>query len=74
MKHHIYVEALPKDLPHDIQIDISKIEEAIKQYDYLLSRDKNYILANYNLGAITLELKNDPKTAINYFSCGNYTK
>lgn len=48
--------------------DISKIEEAIKQYDYLLSRDKNYFLANYNLGAITLELKNDPKTAINYFT------
>lgn len=48
--------------------DILKIDEAVKQYEYLLTRDKNYFLANYNIGAITLELKNDPKTAITYFT------
>lgn len=48
--------------------DINKIDEAINQYNYLLSKDKTYFAALYNLGAIQLELKNDPKKSINYFT------
>ncbi|MFN7910227.1 MAG: tetratricopeptide repeat protein [Bacteroidota bacterium] len=48
--------------------DINQIEEAINQYNYLLSKDKTYYAALYNLGAIQLEIKNDPKKSIDYFS------
>lgn len=48
--------------------DVNKIDEAIIQYNYLLSKDKTYYAALYNLGAIQLELKNDPKKSIDYFT------
>lgn len=48
--------------------DINQIDEAVNQYNYLLSKDKTYFAALYNLGAIHLEIKNDPKKSINYFN------
>lgn len=38
IKDHVLVEALPMDLPHDIQIDISKLETA---HDVIFVKDLN---------------------------------
>jgi tetratricopeptide (TPR) repeat protein len=48
--------------------DLGKIDEAISTYENILAKNKNCDQCCYNIGAIYLELKNDPKKAIDYFS------
>lgn len=48
--------------------DLGKYDEAIAGYLVLLNKDKTYNQANYNLGAIYLNIKNDYQKAIDYFT------
>jgi tetratricopeptide (TPR) repeat protein len=48
--------------------DLEKYDEAIAEYVSLLNKDKTYNQANYNLGAIYLDIKKDYKKAIDYFT------
>lgn len=48
--------------------DMGKFDEAISTYDALLQKDNTYNQANYNIGAIYLDVKKDYKKAIEYFT------
>lgn len=48
--------------------DLGKYDEAITEYTALLNKDKNYLQAAYNIGAIQLNIKKDYKKAIDYFT------
>jgi tetratricopeptide (TPR) repeat protein len=48
--------------------DLGKIDEAISTYESILAKNKNCDQCCYNIGAIYLELKKDPKKAIRYFT------
>ena len=48
--------------------DLGKIDEAIKGYEAILTSNKNCENCYYNLGAIYLEIKNDPKKALEQFT------
>lgn len=48
--------------------DMNKIPEAIAEYDKMLAINKDNAMVLYNLGAITLDKKNDAEKAIDYFS------
>jgi tetratricopeptide (TPR) repeat protein len=48
--------------------DIGKAEESIKEYEAILSQNKECENCYYNLGAIYLEIKNDPKKALEMFT------
>ncbi len=48
--------------------DLGKFDEAITEYIALLNKDKNYFQANYNIGAIYLDVKNDYPKAIEYLT------
>lgn len=48
--------------------DMGKYDEAITEYQALLTKDKNYNQANYNIGAIYLDVKKDYTKAIEYFT------
>jgi tetratricopeptide (TPR) repeat protein len=48
--------------------DLNKIDESITLYKEILVRNKDNSDALYNLGAISLEKKKNPKEAVDYFS------
>ncbi|MBX3163348.1 MAG: tetratricopeptide repeat protein [Bacteroidetes bacterium] len=48
--------------------DIGKIDEAVKEYEALISENKTCENCYYNLGAIYLNLKQDNKKALDYFT------
>ena len=48
--------------------DLGKVDEAIKEYEDMIKKNKTCDQCLYNLGAIYLELKNEPGKAIDYFS------
>lgn len=48
--------------------DLGKYDEAVNEYSSLLNKDKNNEQAIYNLGAIYLEVKDQPEKAIEYFN------
>jgi len=48
--------------------DLGKYDEAITEYTALLNKDKNFLQANYNIGAIYLDVKNDYPKAIEYLN------
>lgn len=48
--------------------DLGKYDEAIAEYTSLLNKDKSYLKANYNIGAINLNIKKDYKKAIEFFT------
>lgn len=48
--------------------DLGKYDEAITEYIALLNKDKNFMQANYNIGAIYLDVKNDYAKAIEYLN------
>ncbi|HWY10865.1 MAG TPA: tetratricopeptide repeat protein [Bacteroidia bacterium] len=48
--------------------DLNKIDESIALYQQILKADKDNANVLYNLGAISLDKKKDPNTAIDYFS------
>lgn len=48
--------------------DLGKYDEAITEYIALLNKDKSYAQANYNLGAIYLDVKGSYEKAIEYFN------
>lgn len=48
--------------------DLNRIEECIVMYQQVLKMNKNNKNVLYNLGAISLNMKKDAKTAIDYFS------
>ncbi len=48
--------------------DLEKYDDAILEYNLLLTKDKNYLEAHYNLGAIYLDIKKDYTKAIEKFS------
>ncbi|MDZ4665841.1 MAG: tetratricopeptide repeat protein [Bacteroidota bacterium] len=48
--------------------DVGKFDEAISEYMALLNKDKNYLQANYNIGAIYLDVKSDYPKAIEYLN------
>ncbi len=48
--------------------DLNKIDESIALYQEILKVNKNNANALYNLGAINLDKKKNPNTAIDYFS------
>jgi tetratricopeptide (TPR) repeat protein len=48
--------------------DIGKYDEAIETYEFLLKTDNTYNQANYNIGAIYLDVKKEYKKAIEYFT------
>lgn len=48
--------------------DIGRVDEAIKEYEVLISENKSCENCYYNLGAIYLNLKKDNKKALEYFT------
>jgi tetratricopeptide (TPR) repeat protein len=48
--------------------DIGKFDEAIETYEALLVKDNTYNQANYNLGAIYLDVKKEYKKAVECFT------
>jgi len=48
--------------------DVGKIDEAIKEYEALAAKSASCDDCYYNMGAIFLELKKDPKKAVGYFT------
>jgi len=48
--------------------DLGKYEEAITEYNALLNKDKTFTQANYNLGAIYLNIKKNYSKALEYFT------
>lgn len=48
--------------------DIAKADEAIAIYDNILKIDSTHIFSLFNKGAITLDLKKDPKSSLQYFT------
>jgi tetratricopeptide (TPR) repeat protein len=48
--------------------DLGKVDEAIKIYEGILLTDKGCDNCYYNMGAIYLQLKNDPKKALEQFT------
>lgn len=48
--------------------DLGKTDEAVKEYEAILSKNKNCANCYYNLGAIALEIQKDNKKALEYFS------
>lgn len=48
--------------------DLGKYDEAITEYIALLNKDKTFMQANYNIGAIYLDVKNDYPKAIEYLN------
>lgn len=48
--------------------DLGKTDEAIKEYEAILVNNKSCENCYYNLGAIYLEIKNDPKKALEQFT------
>ncbi len=48
--------------------DLNKIDEAIKEYENIISKDQNCYNCYYNLGAIYLEVKKDNKKALEKFT------
>ena len=48
--------------------DLGKTEEALQEYDHILSRNKNCDNCHYNIGAIYLEVKKDAKKALEAFT------
>lgn len=48
--------------------DMGKIDEAIKEYEALLKSDAGCFKCCYNIGALQLEIKKEPKKALEQFS------
>jgi tetratricopeptide (TPR) repeat protein len=48
--------------------DLGKVDDAIAEYEIILSKNKNCDNCLYNLGAINLELKKDNEKALDYFT------
>jgi tetratricopeptide (TPR) repeat protein len=48
--------------------DLGKYDEAITEYTALLNKDKNYAQADYNIGAIYLDVKGEYQKAIEHFN------
>ena len=48
--------------------DLNKIDEAIKEYENIISKDASCYNCYYNLGAIYLEIKKDNKKALEKFT------
>lgn len=48
--------------------DLGKTDEAISEYEAILKKDKTCDRCLYNIGALQLEVKNDPGKAVDYFS------
>lgn len=48
--------------------DVGKTDQAIKEYEEILAEDKSCQNCYYNLGAIHLEIKKDPKKAVEFFT------
>jgi tetratricopeptide (TPR) repeat protein len=48
--------------------DLGKYDEAISEYTALLNKDKNYSQAEYNIGAIYLDVKGDHQKAIDHLN------
>ena len=48
--------------------DMGKTDEAIREYKKIIEQFKSCDQCTYNLGAIYLELKKDPETALGYFT------
>jgi tetratricopeptide (TPR) repeat protein len=48
--------------------DLGKMDEAIKSYELVASQHSDCERCYYNLGAIHLEVKKDPKKALGYFT------
>lgn len=48
--------------------DMGKYDESIKEYENLLLKDKTYNQANYNIGAIYLDVKKEYTKAIEFFT------
>ncbi len=48
--------------------DLGKTDEAILEYENILSKNKNCANCFYNMGAINLEIKKDHKKALEYFT------
>lgn len=48
--------------------DLGKTDESISEYEKIISGNKGCDICYYNLGAIFLEVKKDPKKAVEYFT------
>lgn len=48
--------------------DLEKADDALKLYDNILQLDSTNVFSIFNKGAITLDLKKDAKTALEYFT------
>lgn len=48
--------------------DLGKIDEAVKEYETILATNKTCANCYYNLGAIYLEIKKEPKKALEQFT------
>lgn len=48
--------------------DLEKYDDALTEYNLLLTKDKNFIEAHYNIGAIYLDVKKDYNKAVEKFT------